>query len=77
MKGNPKIGILFGAGAEVNFKLSGGGAFAKKVLGINEEEMNAALKDYYEVKEKKLNEWYSCYRQYKWDKKRLLHSALL
>lgn len=30
-----KVGILFGAGAEVGFGLDGGGDFAKKVLGID------------------------------------------
>lgn len=39
-----KIGILFGAGAEISYGLRGGKNFAKKVLGLNEEELNTKIK---------------------------------
>ena len=69
-----KVGILFGAGAEISYGLSGGKNFAKKVLGINEEELNTKIKKYYESKN--LNEWYPKYNSNKWDDIQLVKAAV-
>ena len=69
-----KIGIIFGAGAESVFGLSGGKDFSKKVLGLNEEKMNDAVEKYY--KNKELNDWYPSYNRNKWKKDKLLKAAL-
>lgn len=69
-----KIGILFGAGAEIVFGLSSGKDFSKKVLGLNVEKMNEAVANYY--KSQKLKDWYPSYRKYTWDKEKLIKAAL-
>lgn len=62
-----KTVVLFGAGAEVGFNISGGDEFARNVLGLRKEEENeasidCALKNVYDNKYKKLinsqQEWY-------------------
>ena len=42
-----KTVVLFGAGAEVDLGMSGGKDFAKKVIGIETEQMDAAIKDHF------------------------------
>lgn len=69
-----KIGILFGAGAEISYGLSGGKNFAKKVLGLNEEELNTKIKKHH--KSKNLNKWYPKYNSYKWDDIKLVKAAV-
>lgn len=69
-----KIGILFGAGAEIVYGLNGGKDFAKCVLGLNEEKMNLILENYHRTK--KVNQWYPPYTKYTWKKKKLLEAAL-
>ena len=41
------VTILFGAGAEQCFGLSGGYEFAQSVLGINQEALHNAIKNFY------------------------------
>lgn len=69
-----KIGIIFGAGAERTFGLSGGKDFSKKVLGLNEEKMNDAVEKYH--KNKELDNWYPSYCKHAWEKDKLLKAAL-
>lgn len=69
-----KIGIIFGAGAERTFGLSGGKDFSKKVLGLNEEKMNDAVEKYH--KNKELDNWYPSYCKHTWEKDKLLKAAL-
>lgn len=69
-----KIGIIFGAGAERTFGLSGGEDFSKKVLGLNEEKMNDAVEKYH--KNKELDNWYPSYCKHTWEKDKLLKAAL-
>lgn len=69
-----KIGIIFGAGAERVFGLSGGKDFSKNVLGLNEEKMNAAVEKYHKAKE--MHSWYPPYSKYTWEKDKLLKAAL-
>jgi hypothetical protein len=68
---------LFGAGAEVQFGLSNGGDFAKKVLGINDEttSLNNAISKFYSGIEKD-NDWYPNYNAAKWNHEDILKAAL-
>ncbi len=68
------IGIIFGAGAERVFGLSGGKDFSKKVLGLNEKKMNDAVEKYH--KNKEIDSWYPSYSKYTWEKDKLLKAAL-
>ena len=42
--------VLFGAGADIPFEISGGKEFAFKVLGIDTDDMNNAIKKYFREK---------------------------
>ena len=42
--------VLFGAGADIPFGISGGKEFAFKVLGIDTDDMNNAIKKYFREK---------------------------
>lgn len=55
--------ILFGAGAEQGYNLALGSEFSESVVGINTEEMDDAIKEFYGNIE---DEWYPVYRETKW-----------
>ena len=71
--------FFFGAGAEVGYKLSNGEDFAKSVLGINTDDMNKAIKDFYSNKLTLLkeNKWYP-HRYYssEWEVENLLKACI-
>ena len=55
--------ILFGAGAEQGYNLALGSEFSQRVVGINTEEMDSAIKKFYKnIKD----EWYPSYSDIKW-----------
>lgn len=61
LSNDKNICVLFGAGAEVSFNLCNGIEFSKAVLGINCEELNEAVRDYYTNllnKNSELKSWY-------------------
>lgn len=73
------IAFLFGAGAEIDFGLSGGGDFAKIVAGDKRSNnkkicnMNTAIKTYYK---RTLDEWYPTYCEYTFDEDKLFKAAI-
>ena len=61
------ITVLFGAGAECQFNLSGGEDFSKNVLGINKPNLNLAVEKYYVEKHfENLNKWFPPYQKTQW-----------
>lgn len=69
--------ILFGAGAEQCFGLSGGCEFAQSVLGIGKDMLNEAVDTYYSKKIKTIdNEWYPAFRKNIWTVDILLDASL-
>lgn len=71
------ITILFGAGAEVDFGLSGGADFAKKVLGIDSDALKKAVDGYLRSITKKYKDiWYPDYRSRGWGKEKIFEAAL-
>lgn len=74
-----KRAFLFGAGAELDFGLSGGADFAKKILLAKETEMveiNKAIKAYYKGKRATLDAWYPTYAAEGWNETQLVRAAL-
>ena len=45
-----KTCVLFGAGADIPFGISGGKSFALKVLGFDAVDMNSAIREYFRSK---------------------------
>lgn len=74
-KYNKKICIMFGAGAEIPYGLSGGGNFAKTVIGLSNDKnnMDTAIKEYYK---KKIIEWYPNYQHNCFDFDKLFKASL-
>lgn len=71
------ITILFGAGAEVDFGLSGGADFAKKVLGIESDELKKAVDGYLKHITKKYKDcWYPDCSSKKWEEEKIIEAAL-
>lgn len=77
---NNKICVMFGAGAEISYGLSGGGNFAKTIIASEKDndtsvqQMNDAINDYYD---KELNEWYPSYNEnYTFKPEKLFEAAL-
>lgn len=71
-KDNKKICVMFGAGAEICYGLSGGSDFAKNVIDSQKDndttkQMNSAIKNYYKNKG---SDWHPKYQQdsFKFDK---------
>ena len=65
--------ILFGAGAEQGYNLALGSKFSESVVGINTEEMDDAIKEFYGNIE---DEWYPVYRETKWKDEDLLKASV-
>ena len=70
--------VLFGAGADIPFRISGGREFAFKVLGIDTDDMNSAIKKYFREKlpNYEHNTWYPPYDPMKWEEKDLVEAAV-
>lgn len=70
--------VLFGAGADIPYGISGGKDFALKVLGYNAYSMNNAISLYYKsllinVKHKN---WYSPFKQKSWKVEDIVEAAV-
>lgn len=63
-----KTCVLFGAGADIPFGISGGKNFALKVLGFDANDMNSAIKEYFrsELPNFEHKTWYPPYEQTTW-----------
>lgn len=79
-----KVTILFGAGAEVAFGISGGRDFARHVIGIEPKGLNDRIfvneqikRHYLEELEKCTHkEWYPEYKEHSWNEDHLLEAAV-
>lgn len=72
-----KTTILFGAGADRQFDISGGKNFARNVLGINTTNLNDAIKKFYNKGNfSSHNSWYPKYQEKAWKDKDLLEAAI-
>lgn len=71
------ICVLFGAGAEQGFGLSGGEDFARKVLGLDASSLNDAIEDHYkELLKNEGDNWYPNFVNTNWKTETLLKAAL-
>ena len=72
------ICVLFGAGAEYCFNISGGVNFASKVLGIGTTEMDEAIEEYFRnnVSSFAHHDWYPKYGKYSWKYEHLVEAAV-
>ena len=73
-----KTCVLFGAGADIPFGISGGKSFALKVLGFDAVDMNSAIREYFRSKLPNFEHktWYPPYEQTTWKEKDIVEAAV-
>lgn len=73
-----KTCVLFGAGADNSFGISGGKNFALKVLGFDANDMNDAIKEYYRtlLSHFEHSNWYPPFEHTSWKEKDVVEASV-
>lgn len=70
---------FFGAGAEVSFSICDGMNFAKSILGVDCDELNIAIKDYYDRvldENSELRTWYPSFHNTKFKEEKIYKASI-